>query len=189
VKDAEDAVAAATELGFPVALKALGLAHKTEAGAVRLHLVDAGALHKAARELEALGKTLYVERMVAAPLAEIIVGITCEPPFGLIMTLGSGGELVEILRDTSTLLLPATCGEIAAALAGLRSAPLLQGYRGRPPADLAAVVAAIEAMQCLAIAEAGAILELEINPLIVCAEGCGAFAADALIVRKETADV
>ena len=189
VKNAEDAVAAATELGFPVALKALGLAHKTEAGAVRLHLVDADALHKAARELDTLGKTLYVERMVAAPLAEIIVGITCEPPFGLVMTLGSGGELVEILRDTATLLLPATRGEIAAALAGLRSAPLLQGYRGRPPADLAAVVAAIEAMQCLAIAEAGAILELEINPLIVCAEGCGAFAADALIVRKETADV
>ncbi|MGF1627861.1 MAG: acetate--CoA ligase family protein [Kiloniellaceae bacterium] len=187
--DAAEAVAAAEELGFPVALKVLGLAHKTEAGAVRLNLATPEAVHKAARELEHLGKGLYVERMVAAPLAELIVGITCDPPFGLVMTLGSGGELVEILRDTATLLLPATRGEIEAALAGLRAAPLLQGYRGRPLADLTAAVASIEAVQRLAIAEAAAMVELEINPLIVCAEGRGAFAADALIVRKETTDV
>jgi hypothetical protein len=105
------------------------------------------------------------------------------------MTLGSGGELVEILRDTATLLLPASRGEIEAALAGLRSAPLLKGYRGRPPGDLAAAVAAIEAVQRLSLADAASLVELEINPLIVCAEGRGAFAADALIVRKETSDV
>src|SRR3546814_14737512 len=78
-----------------------------------------------------IGKGLYVERMVTAPLAELLVGITRDPPFGLVMTLGSGGELVEMLRDTATLLLPATRSEIEAALLGLRSAPLLPGYRGR----------------------------------------------------------
>jgi acyl-CoA synthetase (NDP forming) len=187
--DAEDAVAAAERLGYPVALKALGLAHKTEAGAVRLNLRDADALRRAACDLAPLGKGLYVECMVATPLAELIVGITRDPPFGLVMTLGSGGELVEILRDTATLLLPASRGEIEAALAGLRSAPLLKGYRGRPPGDLAAAVAAIEAVQRLSLADAASLVELEINPLIVCAEGRGAFAADALIVRKETSDV
>ncbi len=180
--DVAEAVAAAEALGYPVAVKALGLAHKTEAGAVRLNLTDAEAVRAAAGDLAGLGKGLYVERMIDAPLAELIVGITADPPFGLVMTLGSGGVLVELLRDTATLLLPATRSEIEAALAGLKSAPLLTGYRGRPKGDLAAAVAAIEAVQSLALAERDSIVELEINPLIVCAEGQGAFAADALAV-------
>jgi acetate---CoA ligase (ADP-forming) len=184
VADAAEAVTAAKSLGYPVAMKALGLAHKTEAGAVRLNLATAGAVRSAAEELAKLGKALYVERMVAAPLAEILVGVTRDPPFGLVMTLGSGGELVEILRDTATLLLPATREEIAATLASLRCAPLLHGYRGRPKGDVAAALDAVEAVQRLALAEAATIVELEINPLIVSAEGRGAFAADALIVRR-----
>jgi len=192
VKDAGEAVAAAETMGYPVALKALGLAHKTEAGAVRLNLATPEALRAAAADLAKIeskvGGGLYVERMVAQPQAEILVGITRDPPFGLVMTLGSGGVLVELLRDTATLLLPATRGEIEAALMSLKSAPLLRGFRGRPLGDLAAAVAAIEALQRLALAEQESILELEINPLIVSAAGQGAFAADALIVTKETAD-
>src|SRR3546814_1516603 len=102
VKDADDAADAARELGFPVALKALGLAHKTEAGAVRLGLSTPEAVRAAAGEMAGIGKGLYVERMVTAPLAELLVGITRDPPFGLVMTLGSGGELVAMLRDTAT---------------------------------------------------------------------------------------
>ncbi|HMA15601.1 MAG TPA: acetate--CoA ligase family protein, partial [Kiloniellaceae bacterium] len=185
---AEDAVAAATELGFPVALKALGLAHKTEAGAVRLNLATPDALHEAAGGLAKIGHGLYVEKMIAAPLAEILVGVTRDPPFGLVMTLGSGGILVELLRDTATLPLPASRAEMEAALRSLKCAPLLQGFRGRPAGDLAAALAAIEAVQRLALAEAGSIVELEINPLIVSAEGAGAFAADALVVRRCSPD-
>ena len=184
----EEAVAAAQDLGFPVAVKALGLAHKTEAGALRLHLNDAEAVRTAATDLQKLGQGLYVERMIEGPLAELIVGITADPPFGLVMTLGSGGVLVELLRDTATLPLPATRKEIEVALAGLKSAPLLTGYRGRPKGDLAAAVAAIEAVQALALAGRNSIVEMEINPLIVCAEGQGAFAADALVVQKEAED-
>ena len=186
--DAADAVQAAEELGYPVALKALGLAHKTEAGGVRLNLADSEAVRTAAAALAGLGSGLYVERMVEAPLAEIIVGVTAAPPFGLVLTLGSGGVLVELLRDTATLPLPAPRAEIEAALAGLKSAPLLAGFRGRPKSDLAAAVDSIEAVQRLALAAQDSIVELEINPLIVAAEGRGAFAADALIVRKETSD-
>ncbi|GAB4375903.1 MAG: acetate--CoA ligase family protein [Kiloniellaceae bacterium] len=186
--DAADAVKAAEELGYPVALKALGLAHKTEAGGVYLNLAGADALRSAAKRLAGLGSGLYVERMVEAPLAELIVGITADPPFGLVLTLGSGGVLVELLRDTVTLPLPATRTEIEGALGVLKSAPLLAGFRGRPKGDLNAAVEAIEAVQRLALAEAASIVELEINPLIVAAEGRGAFAADALIVRKEPSD-
>src|SRR3546814_18381440 len=105
------------------------------------------------------------------------------------MTLGSDGELVGMLRDTATLLLPATRSESEAALLGLRSAPLLQGYRGRPRGDLAAALDAIEAVQRLALGEPVPIVELEINPLIVAAQGCGAFAADATLARRGTSDV
>ncbi|WP_340116777.1 acetate--CoA ligase family protein [Pelagibius sp. 7325] len=188
VANAEEAIAAAEGLGYPVALKALGLAHKTEAGGVHLNLAGPEALRKAATALAGIGSGLYVERMVADPLSELIVGITADPPFGLVLTLGSGGVLVELLRDTVTLPLPATRAELEAALANLKSAPLLAGFRGRAKGDLVAVIETIEAVQRLVLAEQDAIVELEINPLIVSAEGRGAFAADALIVRKETSD-
>ena len=183
--NADEAVAAAEDLGYPVAVKVRGLAHKTEAGGIRLGLADAQTVRAAAAALDGLGSGLYVERMVESPLAELIVGITADPPFGLVMTLGSGGVLVELLRDTVTLPLPATRPEIEAALAALKCAPLLTGFRGRPKADIAAAVDAIEAVQRVALADAATLVELEVNPLIVCAEGRGAFAADALIVKKE----
>jgi acyl-CoA synthetase (NDP forming) len=114
VESAEDASFAATGIGFPVALKALGIAHKSERGAVRLGLTDGAAVHDAATALLALSDRLYVERMVDGGIAELIVGVTRDPLFGPVMTVGSGGVLVELLRDTETLLLPPTRAEIAA---------------------------------------------------------------------------
>ncbi len=187
--DVEAAVAAAEALGFPVVVKALGIAHKTETGAVRLNLHSPAEVRAAAGDLLALGSELYVERMIGEAVAELIIGLTSDPPFGQVMTLGAGGVLVEILQDSAALPLPASRREIENALLELRVAPLLTGYRGRPRGDLAAVVNAVEAVQRLALAEAGSIVELDINPLIVCAEGQGAFAADALIVRRRSPDV
>jgi len=189
VDGVDAAVDAAEARGFPVAVKALGVAHKTEAAAVRLNLQSPSAVRAAAADLLPLGSGLYVERMIGDAVAELIVGLTRDPPFGQVLTLGAGGVLVELLHDTTTLLVPAGRREIEGALLGLRSAALLTGYRGRPKADLAAAVDAIEAVQRLALDEAGTIVELDINPLIVCAEGQGAFAADALIVRRHNADV
>jgi hypothetical protein len=98
------------------------------------------------------------------------------------MTLGSGGVLVELLQDSATLLLPASREEIEAALRGLKLFPLLDGYRGRPKGDLAAAIAAIAGIGAFVAANAEAIEELDINPLIVCAEG--AWIADALLVTR-----
>lgn len=182
VADAAEAVAAAEALGFPVALKALGVAHKSELGAVRLNLKSAEDVRDAATTLLPLGSGLYVEAMVTGGVAELIVGLTRDPVFGPVMTVGTGGVLVELLKDSATLLLPTAPGEIEAALRGLRMFPLLDGYRGRPKADLDAAVAAIEKIALFAMAHAGGIEELDINPLIVCAEGKGAWIADALLV-------
>jgi acetate---CoA ligase (ADP-forming) len=181
----DEAVAAAHELGFPVAVKALGLAHKSEAGAVRLNLRDEAAVREAAHQLIGLGSGLYVERMIAHGVAELIVGVTRDPVFGPVMTLGSGGVLVELLRDSATLLLPASRADIETALRGLRLFPLLYGYRGRPKADLAATIDAIAGIAGYVLAHADRIEELDINPLIACAEGKGAWIADALLIFKE----
>ena len=186
VRDAEEAVEAATALGFPVAVKALGIAHKSEHGAVRLNLRDAMAVKGAATALLHLGTGLYVERMIEGGVAELIVGVTRDPLFGPVMTVGSGGVLVELLKDSATLLLPATAGEIETALRGLKLFPLLDGYRGRPKADVAAAVRAIQGIAGFAAANAPRLEELDINPLIVCAEGKGAFIADALMVLGAT---
>ena len=152
--NAAEAVAAASALGFPVALKALGIAHKSEHGAVRLDLRDEAAVRDAAAALSGLGTGLYVERMVTGGVAELIVGVTSDPIFGPVMTIGSGGVLVELLKDSATLLLPATRADIEAALRGLKLFPLLDGFRGRPKADLDATIDAISGIADFAVANA-----------------------------------
>ncbi|MEO4000541.1 acetate--CoA ligase family protein [Mesorhizobium sp. CAU 1732] len=181
----DEAVEAAAALGYPVALKALGVAHKSELGAVWLNLRDADAVQAAAQGLAPLGCGLYVERMVAGGVAELIVGVTRDPLFGPVMTIGTGGVLVELLQDSVTLLLPSSRGDIDAALRSLRLFPLLDGYRGRPKADVDAAVDAIAQIADFALANAGRLEELDINPLIVCEIGHGAWVADALLVMTE----
>jgi acyl-CoA synthetase (NDP forming) len=178
----DEAVATASTLGFPVALKALGVAHKSEAGAVKLGLRDEASVRAAAEQLAGLGSGFYVERMVEGGVAELIVGITRDPLFGPVMTVGSGGVLVELLKDSATLLLPASRTDIEVALRGLKLFPLLDGFRGKPKSDLAAAIDAVLKISDFALANADTLAELDINPLIVCAEGKGAWVADALMV-------
>ena len=187
VAGADEAVAAAETLGFPVAVKALGLDHKTEAGALRLGLDTAAAVRGAAEALRPLGRGLLVERMVEGGVVEMLLGLQHEPRLGFLLTLGAGGVLAEVLRDTRSLLLPAGEEEVRAALAGLGIAPLLTGYRGGPKADVEALVAMVQALGRFAEARAAELEGLDLNPVIVRAEGRGAVAADALIrIREET---
>jgi acyl-CoA synthetase (NDP forming) len=183
VADPAQAVAAAEALGWPVVVKAVGaaLAHKSELGAVALGLRDAAAVREAAERMARLGEALLVEPMVTDGVAELIVGIARDPQVGLCLVLGSGGVLVELLADRALLLLPVTAAEVRAALLGLRSAPLLRGFRGRPAGDVDAVVGTILAVAHFAEVNAERLVELDINPLIVRPAGHGAVAADVLI--------
>jgi acyl-CoA synthetase (NDP forming) len=176
--DAVGIVEAAQSLRSPLALKALGVAHKSESGAVALHLRDADALREAAQRLAPLGTGLLAEEM-APPGPELLVGVTRDPTGLLALTLGAGGVLTELLRDSATLVLPATREEIRDAFQGLRLAALLRGYRGAPPADMDALLDAIESIASYATAEAPRLLELDVNPLIAGPQG--AVAVDALI--------
>ncbi len=113
-----EAAEAAVAIGFPVVLKAVraDLLHKTEAGAVRLDLHDRDAVRGAAEALLGLADTLLVEAMVTDAVAELIVGVHRDPTFGLCLTIGSGGILVELVGDSCLLLMPATRHEVAEAL-------------------------------------------------------------------------
>ena len=186
----ERAVADAARVGYPLVLKAVSaqLPHKTEAGAVALNLRDAAALEVALVQMrqriaayapQVAFDQVLLEPMAEPPLAELIVGIKREHDFALALVIGAGGVLVELLKDSVSLLLPTTDDAIRSALLGLRSASLLQGFRGRPAADLDALVAAIRAVADYACENAGQLLELDVNPLMVGAHGTTA--VDALI--------
>ncbi len=169
--------AALEGLGFPVVLKGEGFAHKTEAGAVALGLRHAGEVVAAAEAMQAPG--YLVEEMVTDAVAELLIGVVRDPAHGFVLTLGAGGTLTEILRDSASLLLPVTQSDVLEALGGLRIAPVLRGYRGKPGADLGAIARAVMAVQDYVVAQAARLDEVEINPLI--ATPNGAVAADALI--------
>ncbi|WP_435256488.1 acetate--CoA ligase family protein [Thioclava sp. FR2] len=156
-----------------LALKGLGFAHKSEMGAVRLGLTSVEG------QEDMPGATGYLaEEMVTGTIAELLVGLRRDPVYGTTLTLGFGGVEAELLADTVTLCLPVTTEEVMAGLRQLRLWPLLDGYRGRARADVAAVVQAVMAMQNL-MAKNSALEEIEINPLMVGA--AGAVAADAVI--------
>lgn len=185
----EDVAEAAVELGFPVVLKALcaELEHKTDAGAVALGLDSPEGVKRAAGDmaarLEAAGHVpgrWLVERMVPGVVAELIVGIARDPAAGPVLVIGSGGILAELVRDTRSILLPATETGIRAALDSLAVGRILRGYRGGG-GDFEAAVAACSAVARFAQAHADRIVELDVNPLLVLGPGQGAVAADALV--------
>ena len=178
---AGDVGKAAADLGFPVVVKGIGLAHKTEAGAVALNLTSAQAVRAATAAMP--GQEFLIEEMIAGGVAELLVGVMLDPAHGYVMTLAAGGVLTELMADSATMLVPVTGAEVEAALMRLRCAPLLSGYRGGRPADIKAVVHAVLAVQDYVIAHQGRVAEVEVNPLICTPDA--AIAADALIRGKE----
>lgn len=179
---ADQAATIARELGGPVALKRLGVAHKTEAGAVALSL----APEDVAGAARVMGDGPYlVEKMVEGGVGEMIIGAGLDPAYGLTITIGTGGVAAELLRDTVTLLPPVDEAAAKAAILSLRLSPLLTGYRGRPTADIDAAARAVAAISHFADAHAESLEELDVNPLIVTQNG--AWAADALIRMRSPA--
>jgi acyl-CoA synthetase (NDP forming) len=181
VRSAEEAVEAAAELGYPVVVKTLGVAHKTEIGGVRLGLRTADKVSAAMTEMSNLCESFLIEKMIEGIVAELIVGVARDEQFGPYLLIGGGGILVELMKDSVSLLLPTTKEQVLNALTQLKCAPLLKGFRGRPPADLEAAADVILAVAEQLEKDPSAIIELDINPLMLLAEGQGVIAADALI--------
>ena len=187
VLDRTQALPFAAALGYPVVVKAVApaLAHKTEAGAVRLNLMNAAEVEAALAAMAPLSDQFLVEQMVRGAMAELLVGVQHDPQFGLTLTLGAGGVFVELLRDSVTRLLPLSRAELLQALQSLAMWPMVTGYRGRTLGDVEAVLDAIEAIIAYATAHADRLLELDVNPLLVLPQGQGVLAVDALISQME----
>jgi acyl-CoA synthetase (NDP forming) len=177
-----DAGETARSIGFPVVVKAASaaLAHKTEAGGVALNLATAEDALKAAEAMSGICNEVLVEQMITGTVAELIVGVTRDPQFGLGLVIGAGGILTELLGDSAVVLLPASRTDIKAALRGLKVFRLIDGYRGTA-GDEEATLDAIEAVARFAMAHESTLEELDINPLLVLEKGMGAIAADALV--------
>ncbi len=191
VSDAEQAVAAANELGVPVALKASapGLVHKTDAGGVRLGLEGADAVRAAAGEIEhAVTRAGHrLDGLVVQPMAprgvELIVGVVHDHSFGPVLACGAGGTTAELVSDVAVRITPVTDVQAREMVRSLRTFPLLDGYRGAPRCDLAAIEDVL--LRVSAMVEAHPeIVELDCNPLIAGPDG--AVIVDAR-VRVETA--
>jgi len=185
--DPASLAAKAAHLNAPLALKGLGVLHKSEHGFVALGLDHAALQDRANAMHDATG--FLVEEMVAAPVAELLIGVQRDPQYGLCLTIGSGGILAEVLCDVQSVILPADRNTIKNALDALQFAPVLRGFRGRPTADVNAAIDQISAI-CRLMTDDNNIAAIEINPLIVGPSdgpsGDRAVAADAVIWRYET---
>jgi acyl-CoA synthetase (NDP forming) len=189
VRDAAEAAVAAGELGYPVVVKALGVAHKTEVGGVRLNLRSADEVSAAVVEMSGLSESYLIEKMVDGVVAELIVGVARDEDFGPYLLVGGGGTLVEIMKDSASLLLPTTRQQVLHALGQLKCAPLFSGFRGAPAADLNAAADVILAVAGLVEKDPSSIVELDINPLMLLADGQGVVAADALISLNPKSEI
>jgi acetate---CoA ligase (ADP-forming) len=190
--DADEAVAIADDIGYPVVLKVQSpdIAHRSDVGGVRLDLRGADEVRAAwpsvlaavrAQRPDARIDGLLVAEQVSA-VVELIAGLKVDEVFGPVVVAGAGGIFVEVLRDVSLRLPPLDETEARAMLEELRVAPLLHGARGRPPADVDAAAAALVCLGELALDLGPRLRELDVNPLLVLPEGQGVVAADALVV-------
>ncbi len=177
-------------LTYPVALKLCHahVTHKSDVGGVALGLAGPEDLQAARQAMVVAAKIkgiraerFLVEEMIGGGVAELLVGIRHVPNIGQALTIASGGVATELLGDAATLLLPASRREMETAMESLKLFPLLNGWRGRTKADLAAAMDAIQSLCAFAEANRERLLELEINPLILRGEGRGVCAADAVL--------
>jgi acyl-CoA synthetase (NDP forming) len=179
----EEAAAAASRLGFPVAVKtATGIAHKTEAGGVKLGIASDSELAGAYADLaKRLGPDVTVAPMAPAGV-EVALGIVRDPQFGPLVLVAAGGVFVEVLHDRVLAMPPLDEARARVLIGRLAVAPLLEGARGRPPADLGSLARALARLSALA-ADLGDVVDaVDVNPLIVSADGC--VAVDALVIPR-----
>ncbi len=179
----DEAVAAAEAIGFPVVLKGVSRAvvHKSDLGLVKLSLRDAAAVRGAHGELRAVPVPLegVLVQEMARGEAELILGARHEPGLGAFVLVGTGGVLVEVLRDVQLAPAPLRPEDARAMLQRLALWPVLQGVRGRPPLDVDAAVDALVRLSWLAADLGERLVEMDLNPILLRAAGEGCIAVDA----------
>jgi acetate---CoA ligase (ADP-forming) len=191
--DVDEALRAAADIGYPVALKIMSpdILHKTEAGGVVLNIADPAGVEKAYNEIiekallynpEAVVEGVLVQEMLN-PGLEVIIGIKKDPIFGPAVVVGLGGIFVEVLRDSATRIAPLREVDARSMINELKGKALFEGVRGQLPRDVDTLISILMKVSRLAVELEGSIEEMDINPLVLFEKG--AVAADALIVPKK----
>ena len=185
VTDAEEAVAAAAGLGYPIALKATGasLTHKTEVGGVVLNLKTPGEIESEGKRLLKITgcEALIVSEMVGGA-RELVCGLTRDPHFGPAVMFGLGGILTEILKDTVFRIAPLTTGDARSMMSDIRAVKILDAFRGEGAVDREALARILIAVGQIGL-EYEEVAEIDMNPLKIRPNG-QPVAIDALIVLK-----
>ena len=166
------------------------IAHKTEVGGVELHIRSAAQARTAHAQLLARvaerAPQAQIDGVLVAPMVgggvEMITGISHDAAFGPVVMVGMGGIYAEVLKDVAVQVAPVTQAEALQMIASLKLYPLLQGVRGQPAADVQAMAATVARLSELALAYAGEIAEIDLNPVLVQPAGEGVIAVDALMV-------
>jgi acyl-CoA synthetase (NDP forming) len=193
---AEEAVRAANEIGYPVVLKVISpqIQHKTEAGIIRLNLMDENTVEQVFVELiekaraydsSAVIEGVLCQKKIEGAVAEAIVGILMDPDFGPAVVFGLGGVMVEILEDRALGIPPLSGSEAQEMIEGTKASRLLRKFRGSPRADLEELTETLIRVGRLAVDWSARIEALDINPLLIMPKGQGVVAVDALMVLKE----
>ncbi|MFN3546984.1 MAG: acetate--CoA ligase family protein, partial [Mesorhizobium sp.] len=192
--DPDEAATIAEAIGFPVAMKieSPDIAHKTEAGGVRLGVADADGARLAFAAIMA-SATAYnpdaelsgvlVQEMVGGGI-EALVGLVRHEPFGLGVAVGTGGMLVELLRDAAYDLLPLDKAAVEALVSRTRLSTMLDGFRGAGKADRAALVEMVLALARFAVRYGHLVEAVDLNPVVILPEGRGVTIVDALILLR-----
>ena len=192
--DADEAAAAAASIGCPVVMKieSADIPHKTEAGGVKIGLTDAAAVRAAFVEVTASARRyaptariegVVLQEMVAGGI-EVIAGLSRQEPFGMGVVAGTGGVLVELVRDAALALAPIDAAQARALIARTRASILLAGFRGQPRADTGALAELVARLSQVGAAYAEWLEAVDLNPVSVLAEGGGALVLDALVIPR-----
>jgi acyl-CoA synthetase (NDP forming) len=191
VQSLDDAVKAAQQIGYPVVLKAVAvkLLHKSDAGAVALHLIDNDAVRAAYARIAENVRCAGIESLDAMLVCqqisgglELVLGLNRDPEMGLVVMAGSGGVLLELTKDVAFAAPPLTREKAHAMIERTHAARLIRGYRSWPALDADAVIDALLALGRIAEDLADVVQSIDINPFVVLPRG--GFALDALVVPR-----
>ena len=185
----EDTLSAAKEIGFPIVMKLIAedIVHKSDTGAVKLNIKNEQEVNSAYDELMKIPteseKQISVQEMAPEPITELIVGMTTDAQFGPALMFGIGGILVELLEDVSFRIAPITKYDAKEMIHEIKGFPILDGYRGKPKADIDAIVDTLLKISDLVIKHPE-INEMDLNPVFIYEEGL--ICVDARIILKKT---
>ena len=184
VSSENKALEAVSTVGYPLVIKVSGVAHKTEQSGVVLNVQTDEDLSRHAKRLLGYSDTLLLEPYFQGSVAEMLLGVVREPDGLFRLTIGSGGVLTEVMQDTVSLLLPVSEAQLQSAIAKLRIASLLNGYRGQAMAHIPSIISTILKLCEWVESHAEHLAEVEINPLL-CLES-KSIVADALITSSNS---